>query len=802
MEPKSTSVTASTRLRSRPQFLLALLLSLCFSCCLITSCNALTTFGRQSGRPSSPSIINGNNNGKFNAKRPRVMAEAFANAGQRAGLEIWRIENFEPKAYPAKDYGKFYTGDSYIVLSTKEKKGVLSWDIHFWLGKETTQDESGAAAIYTVQLDEQLGGAPVQHREVQDHESQLFLSYFKNGVRYLAGGVNSGFTHVDPNAFEKRLFHVKGKRNIKVRQVDATIASMNTGDCYILDVGRDVYVYTGKDSKRVERLKAISAANQIRDQDHSGRARVHIIDDASDEAEVQSFFDALGGGSLSEIPDESAGESDAESDIEEEPATLYKVSDSNGPIKITPVAQKPLRQNMLDSNDCFILDTGDANIFVWTGRNCKKSERDQAMSKAQEYLRSKGRPGWTRVQRVVEGTEPTIFRQYFATWQGHGELHPRLLRSVVDEPASKLEDKSGGEAPGFMPDDGTGEVEVLRVTDSEVSPVPPESEGKLFGDDCYLIKYKTVEGSWVVYIWEGKRCSDGDKFTAFLKAIEFSKENGETLPIVRVVQNYEPKHLLHIFKGKLVTFLSGNAASFKSITDYDGYVEGETRLYKIRGTNAQNSRAIQVEPKASSLESDDVFVAENDNTAWIWFGKNADEAEKELGHEFVKILAPGWTPVEVDEDVESDEFWDALGGEGAHAASYEEDLNVPEEARLFHVHVKKARAKIEEIHDFTQEDLDDDDVMILESPSEVFIWIGNNSTEEERRVMGKKLKPLQRHNRHNSVLFFIKQGHEPSNFISNFPSWDPELWETSASKYVDVKARIQELNAAIVDEED
>jgi len=44
------------------------------------------------------------------------------------------------------------------------------------------QDEYGTAAYKTVELDTFLDDKPVQHRECEGHESDLFLSYFPEGV--------------------------------------------------------------------------------------------------------------------------------------------------------------------------------------------------------------------------------------------------------------------------------------------------------------------------------------------------------------------------------------------------------------------------------------------------------------------------------------------------------------------------------------------------------------------------------------------------------------------------------------------
>jgi hypothetical protein len=71
----------------------------------------------------------------------------------------------------------------------------LIHDVHFWLGFDTSQDEAGTAAYKTVELDDFLLGAPVQHREIQGSESNLFLSYFPRLI-VASGGIASGFKHV------------------------------------------------------------------------------------------------------------------------------------------------------------------------------------------------------------------------------------------------------------------------------------------------------------------------------------------------------------------------------------------------------------------------------------------------------------------------------------------------------------------------------------------------------------------------------------------------------------------------------
>lgn len=71
-----------------------------------------------------------------------------------------------------------------------------------------------------VELDAAVGGRAVQYRELQGHETDKFLSYFKPCIIPQQGGMASGFKHseTNENEYEIRLFVCKGKHVVHVEE--------------------------------------------------------------------------------------------------------------------------------------------------------------------------------------------------------------------------------------------------------------------------------------------------------------------------------------------------------------------------------------------------------------------------------------------------------------------------------------------------------------------------------------------------------------------------------------------------------
>lgn len=78
-----------------------------------------------------------------------------------------------------------------------------------------------------MELDAVLGGRAVQYREIQGHESEKFLSYFKPCIIPQQGGMASGFNHVEvnENSHETRLYVCRGKHAVHVKEASALYLS-------------------------------------------------------------------------------------------------------------------------------------------------------------------------------------------------------------------------------------------------------------------------------------------------------------------------------------------------------------------------------------------------------------------------------------------------------------------------------------------------------------------------------------------------------------------------------------------------
>uniref|UniRef100_A0A7I4Z1A8 Gelsolin repeat protein n=1 Tax=Haemonchus contortus TaxID=6289 RepID=A0A7I4Z1A8_HAECO len=411
----------------------------------------------------------------------------ITKVGKKPGLDIWRIKEFRLEEVPKNEYGQFYTGDTYIVMHTKWN----SWDIHFWIGSEASLDEIGTAAMKAVEIDQALDGMPVQYREVQNHESGLFLSHFPNGIRYLSGGYDSGFHKIEDMFanWKPKLFHCKGKRNVRCTQVVFKKESLNLGDVFLLDLGREIYVWMPPESGRLERIRGMARAKNIANHERVGQAKVHVLD--SDWDTDETFWSHFGG--LDAVKTIAKAKNDDEGYWKRttEKVTLYRVSDASGAMKVTKVAQGEIKRSQLDSKDAFILDAIVGGVFVWIGKDCTMDERAQAMVMGSKYLKEKNLPTYTSVVRVLESAEPQSFIQWFGEWVDN------KTKKVFEPRLFQVSDESG------------------RMMVEEIANYDQES---LDGDDVMILDALNI-----IYVWIGAGANQNEKKNAQQTAEKYLK---------------------------------------------------------------------------------------------------------------------------------------------------------------------------------------------------------------------------------------------------------------------------------------
>ncbi|CAL8336005.1 unnamed protein product [Lota lota] len=716
------------------------------------------------------------------------MEYTFRAVTHNPGLLIWRIEKMELVLVSEKSHGNFYEGDCYILLSTQKSGSTAVYHIHYWIGSASSQDEQAAAVIYTIQLDDFLGSSPVQHREVQNHESDRFRGYFKNGIICKRGGVASGMRHTEINCFDiERLLHVKGRKRVVAMEVEVSWTSFNLGDVFLLDVGKSIIQWNGPQSNKQERLKGMLLAKDIRDRERGGRPDILLVDgEAEDDFPLgMELMNAVLGKRSCELK---AGPPDDKPDQEQKSKlVLYKVADDSGSMKVTEVASTPLVQDLMNHEDCYIIDQGGAKIFVWKGKKANKAEKQAAMSRALEFIKVKDYSPHTNVETINDGAESALFKQLFQSWtvrdqtQGLGRTNTRGKVAIVTQEtfdAAQMHLPPEVAAQQRMVDNGGGDVEVWRIENLELAAVEPEWRGYFYGGDCYLILYTYLVNSkqhYILYIWQGRHASVDELAASAFQAVDLDQKYGGEPVQIRVPMGKEPKHFMSMFKGRMVIFEGGTSRT--AGTD----PEPPVRLFQVRGTDPSTTKAIEVSALAGSLNSNDVFLLKSQSGMFLWCGKGSSGDERDMAKQMTSVIGKHCDCELVVEGQEPVEFWSLLGGKAPYASDKRlQQLVSDHPPRLFECSNKTGRFMVEEITQFNQDDLSEDDVMLLDTWDQVFVWVGQDANETERKeVIPTSREFLRTHpgaRDPDTPIVVIKQGFEPPTFTGWFAAWDPFKW--------------------------
>ncbi|KAF4524898.1 hypothetical protein B566_EDAN015554 [Ephemera danica] len=721
---------------------------------------------------------------------------AFSSIPRNAtGFYIWRIENLKVVPLPRDQYGQFYDGDSYIVyaaseygqpagveMKTRELKGQPEVHLHFWLGLETSQDEAGVAAYKTVELDDMLSGSPVQHREVQGKESPRFIAYFTKGIRVMTGGVASGLTKVTDN-FKPRLFRSKGRRQpILTEMPGVEWKYFNSGDCFILDTKDVVFIWTGNKANHAEKLHAAKMSQLMKDE-HSATGVVFIEEGREtslpeDEKRALAVF--LDPRRAREIGEMTQDDDEKVATQQRQQLRLYHCCDESGTLKVT------------------------------------EKERVEAMRNAHGFVKKKGYPSHTAVTRVIDGGEPVDFKQLFSSWRTKdqmtttglvGQLNRQMSSGrIAPSITTKFDADSMHSQPQLaaetqLVDDGSGSKTIWRVHRFQLEAVPEKMQGCFFAGDCYILHYKYMHGAaekQILYYWLGLESAKDEQGAAALKTIDIDTKEGGAAVQVRVMQGKEPAHFLSLFPRGFVVLSGGYASDFDGDNAKDAGVSKDL-LLQVSGNKRTNTRATQVPLRAASLNTNDVFILRKDGTVYIWCGKGATGDEREMAKGVAQWAGSGEQAV-IYEGQEKPEFWEAIGGKEPYADTKRlADSSETMPARLFQCSNASGMFRADEIVNFAQTDLIQEDVMLLDAHSAIALWIGKNSRKDEQEAavaLAQEYLRTDPSGRTDAPIFQIKQGYEPPNFIGFFGAWNPNLWNESKS-FEDIKAEVKSQNGVI-----
>jgi hypothetical protein len=513
-------------------------------------------------------------------------------------------------------------------------------------------------------------------RECQDHESSQFMSVFPFGVKYLDGGVESALKHFsDDDELQPKLFQIKGKRKVRVCQVELIPESLNSGDVFIIDTPNVIYQWSGKESNRWEKAKALEFCISLKEKKKT-RVPVVVMDEGSEDPD---FLKILGIPNDATLIVKSAEQGGLDESIESiSTLDLYKLIEHEDTVELQLIEKDKngfLSRKMLSSEDVYVLDCM-TEVFVWIGKNSSKSARLEVMRLAVYSLNFLNRPEWIPISRMMESGETAVFQQKFRDWNFDdiSKLYSerakvrRTTHSSIDSltvDVSSLHSQTSADLTKSEINLSKDGLLVYEIIDTDLVDVSCSNYGTFNQKSSYIIIFSAFEKSeekeseeqnekrqYVLY-WQGKECP---KLSILTWKMELAKEicdmlessSGRAPVTVSIMQGHEPNYFFELFSQSVIIFRESPE------------IIAEKQLFHVKSTLSTRSITLEVDPVISSLNLGDAFVLRTATHVYVWFGPSCDPFERNSALNVSQRICCDRTVVEVETESDYGEFWSLL----------------------------------------------------------------------------------------------------------------------------------------------
>lgn len=325
------------------------------------------------------------------------------------------------------------------------------------------------------------------------------------------------------------------------------------------------------------------------------------------------------------------------------------------------------------------------------------------------------------------------------------------------------------------------------IYEKELKALSKAEYGHFFEEDCYIIDftYKQKNKQFrVLYYWLGQRTTIERQTACAFHVAKLTQDSKVKVSNVRVPMTKEPSEFfVHIFADTGFVIHKGH---YQELSQYWESTKDSNHLYHIDSTHVINTLAIEIELKSSNLNSGDAFLLFSKDKVRLWTGKGVHKEELALGNKLGNQYLLGRPFEVVEEGNEPEEFWAILGGKGDYPkVSKVEYATV--EPRFFVLSDISGALKAEEIRAFSQTDLVNDDVALLDAFYELFIWIGSGANENEKKLVEETAKKYLEsakdgRNPNDCTVCTVFAGKETLNFTKYFKGWDWHLSELNDFK--------------------